>query len=388
MGDRVRNLAVSVSCLCLLAACAGGQVEAPPVLVEGPSQAEIQLAEAKKQRLMLAEVERRTAEQELARRAKKSYGGEIPDYSVVRVLYTTDRRASPSEDAGEFYGSDRGLPQMGVCTIGVARDRRVGTLDVHTQVKPKPARDFYEQLQDRLADADSKELLVFVHGYNTTFDDAIRRTAQLAYDLGFPGVPIAYSWPSQGNLGSYLVDETNVEWAAPHLQAFLVQLAAKSGAQTIHVIAHSMGTRALVTALHHIAQSPLGEAPPRFKELVLLAPDMDADVFAGQVQGISRVVERVTLYASAKDKALVWSKTAHGYPRAGDAKPSLVVVPGVDTIDASWVDTSFTGHSYYADSRSVLFDLFSLLRYGKPPGERFGLFVREQGGLKYWEIRP
>ncbi|MDE3119850.1 MAG: alpha/beta fold hydrolase, partial [Nitrospirota bacterium] len=319
---------------------------------------------------------------------RESYGGDIPDYAVGRVLYATDRRASPKEDAGEFYGGDRGLPQMGLCTVGVARDRRVGTLDVHTLVKPMPAGDFYLQLQDRLVEAGSTDLLIFVHGYNITFDDAVRRAAQLAYDLGFPGLPIVYSWPSQGSLGSYLVDETNVEWATPHLKEFLVQLTAKSGAQAIHVIAHSMGSRAVMAALQQIAQHPQGDLTSRFKEVVLLAPDMDADVFINQVQGIHRVVERVTLYASAKDKALVWSKSAHGYPRAGDAKPSLVVVPGVDTIDASWVDTSFTGHAYYADSRSVLFDLFNLLRHGKPPGERFGLLAKEQNGQRYWAFQP
>jgi esterase/lipase superfamily enzyme len=386
--DCFSKLAGPLFCLFVLEACAGGQAELPPPVVEAPSLAEIQKrAEAQKRRAM-AEEERRASDQELARRAREAYGRDIPDYALVRVLYATDRRASPSEDAGEFYGSDRGLPQSGLCTIGVARDHRIGTLDVHTLVRPKPARDFYEHLQDRLAEADSRELLVFVHGYNTTFDDAVRRTAQLAYDLSFPGVPITYSWPSQGSLGSYLVDETNVEWAAPHLQAFLMQLAAKSGAQTIHLIAHSMGTRALLASLHHIAQSQQGEVLPRFKELVLLAPDMDADVFANQVQGIHSIVERVTLYASAKDKALVWSKTAHGYPRAGDAKPSPLVMEGVDTIDASSADTSFTGHSYYADSRSVLFDLFALLRYGKPPDERFGLLAKEQNGRRYWAFQP
>ncbi|MFM8550750.1 MAG: alpha/beta hydrolase [Nitrospiraceae bacterium] len=379
---------MALFCLCLLAACAGGQAELPPVVVEAPSQAEVQLAEAKKQRRLLAEAERRAAEQELARRAKDAYGGDIPDYAVVRVMYATDRRASPRDNAGEFYGGDRGLPQMGFCTIGVARDHRIGTLDVPTLVRPTPAGDFYLRLQDRLADADSKELLVFVHGYNSTFDDAVRRAAQLVYDVGFPGVPIVYSWPSQGSLGSYLADETNVEWATPHLKEFLLQVAARSGAQTVHVIAHSMGARALMAALHQIAQNPPGESLPRFKEVVLLAPDVDAGVFVNQVQGIQRIAERVTLYASAKDKALVWSKTAHGYPRAGDAKPSLLVVPGVDTIDASWVDTSFTGHSYYADSRSILFDLFSLLRHGKSPGERFGLLPKEQNGQRYWAFQP
>ncbi len=370
-------------CLLLLDACAG-QVEAPPPALEPPSRA----IEEAQQRLAQLEAERRDAEQELARRARAAYGGEVPAYAVVQVLYGTDRRASPREDAGEFYGIDRGMPQVGVSTVGVALDRRIGTLDVHTLVKPSPSREFFAQAQDRLAGADARAVLIFVHGYNTTFDDAVRRTAQLAYDLSFPGVPIAYSWPSQGSLGGYLIDETNVEWAVPHLKAFLLQVAAQAEAQTIHLVAHSMGSRVLLAALQQIAQEQPAESGPRFTNLVLLAPDVDADVFRAHLAAVRKVAARVTLYASAKDKALVWSKTAHGYPRAGDTKPSPVVAAGVDTIDASSVDTSLTGHSYYADSRSVLFDLFALLRYGKPPAERFGLEAKDQGGLTYWMMRP
>jgi hypothetical protein len=85
---------------------------------------------------------------------------------------------------------------------------------------------------------------------------------------------------------------------------------------------------------------------------------------------------------------LLISKTVHGYQRAGDTKPTIVIVPGVDTIDASAADTSVTGHSYYADSRSVLFDLYTLLRHGDPPEIRFGLLPKEQSGQRYWMIQP
>ncbi len=336
------------------------------------------------------QAERRAVEMEAARRVMEASGGELPDYALVRVLYATDRRttgAGGKEEPAGPYGGDRGPLQLGVSAVAIASDYRKGSLDVHPIVKPKPPEEFFPFLRDRVAESKQKEALVFVHGYNVTFEEASRRTAQLAYDLGFNGVPILYSWPSQGKLAGYLVDETNVEWTAPHFKEFLAQLAARSGAQKIHLVAHSMGARALTSALRQMAQGPPG-APPGFNELVLLAPDIDADIFLHLIPEVQKTVERVTLYASSRDKALAWSKTMHGYPRAGDTSPAMVVVSGVDTIDASSADTGLTGHSYYADSRAILFDLFNLLRHGKPPDERFGLLPREQNGLRYWELRP
>jgi esterase/lipase superfamily enzyme len=90
---------------------------------------------------------------------------------------------------------------------------------------PKPPGEFFPILRDRIAESKQKEALVFVHGYNVTFEEASRQTAQLAYDLGARGVPILYGWLSQGKLAGYLVDETNVEWTVPHLRDLLAQLA-------------------------------------------------------------------------------------------------------------------------------------------------------------------
>jgi hypothetical protein len=74
----------------------------------------------------------------------------------------------------------------------------------------------------------------------------------------------------------------------------------------------------------------------------------------------------------------------HGYPRAGDTDDDLVVVPGVDTIDVSEVDTSLVGHSYYGANSSVLADLFDLLHQSKPPEERQWLREEYLGDSRYW----
>jgi esterase/lipase superfamily enzyme len=128
---------------------------------------------------------------------------------------------------------------------------------------------------------------------------------------------------------------------------------------------------------------------PLFDEIVLTAPDLDADTFVQLAQEFSRPGKRVTLYASSNDKALQFSRQIHGgYPRAGDSGRDVVILRGLDTVDVSSVDTSLVGHSYYGDNRSVLADLFGLIKDKKAPDKRFGLRPRSKKGLRYWIFQP
>ena len=96
----------------------------------------------------------------------------------------------------------------------------------------------------------------------------------------------------------------------------------------------------------------------------------------------------MTLYASARDRALQLSKRLHNFPRAGDLRDLVTIVDGMDTIDATAVDTDLLGHSYYADNRTVISDLFQLLRYGASPSERFGMHPMSAPGGRYWRFAP
>jgi esterase/lipase superfamily enzyme len=116
----------------------------------------------------------------------------------------------------------------------------------------------------------------------------------------------------------------------------------------------------------------------------LTAPDVDADIFRLQAQAVKTIGERTTLYASANDEALALSKRFQGYQRAGDVRPDIVIVPGVDSIDVSAVDSSFLGHSYYGDNTSVISDIARLLRTGWPPERRCGLQSVANTLASYW----
>jgi len=289
--------------------------------------------------------------------------------------------------------------------VSIPRNHKIATLDEPSiwkfEFRADPKRhikiisaiedsyqSFYDEVSKRVASSQRKEVFVFIHGYNVSFEDAIHRTAQLAQDLKFDGVPIAYSWPSAASYEMYGADESTIEWTAPHLRWFLEDLAKRSGATTINLIAHSMGNRALTTALRSIMVEPRGAPLPHFRQIVMAAPDIDAGVFSQLAVALQGVGDRITIYASSRDRAILASQKFHRYPRVGEAGSKITVIPHVDTIDASAVETDFAEHSYFGDSRSILFDLFEIFKSNLPPDERFGLSSISRGTKRYWVVLP
>jgi esterase/lipase superfamily enzyme len=309
---------------------------------------------------------------------------------------------------GRHYSGERGVLEMGTCEVTIPAKHEIGEVEAPSiwrlEFKEDPTKhvvfmgaeqleneEFFRQLQERVGRSPRKDAFVFVHGFNVSFEDAAKRTAQIAYDLNFEGAPIFFSWPSQGSALDYTVDKENSEWAATDIREFLKEIAARQGIEQIHLIAHSMGNRALTYALRGMAAGPADKRLTRkFNEVVLTAPDIDADIFKTQIApAVVRVANRVTLYASSHDQALALSKKINGHPRAGDSGDGLVVVKGIDTIDVSAVDTSLVGHSYYGSSDTVLTDIWDLIKCAKSPDLREYLRPRDyQGGLKYWVFEP
>jgi len=327
-----------------------------------------------------------------------------PDYATVKVYFATDRNlASGNTPPAGKFGSGRSELRYGVCDVSIPRDHRMGELEAPSvwrlEFREDPAKHvvlldvsiqakerFFAELRQRVAASTKNNAFVFIHGYNVTFADAARRTAQITYDLGFDGAPIFYSWPSHGKTAAYTVDEANIEWTQAHLQKFLDEITSDSGAQNIYLIAHSMGNRALTRSLAALLTLKPAVAS-RLREVILAAPDIDAEVFRRDIAPALTQAATVTLYASSDDLALVASKKVHGYPRAGDAGDGLVVLKGIETIDATGVDASFLSHSYYAETRSVLADMFYLVRESKRANQRFGLRPAQSPAGGYWEFK-
>lgn len=212
----------------------------------------------------------------------------------------------------------------------------------------------------------SRDCFVFVHGYNVTFANAARRTAQIHYDLKFRGAPLFFSWPSRGSFRHYFSDRNEIDNSRRHLQQFLTGVAERLDADRIHVVAHSMGADVLSRAIRD-----MGDTGRIFDQIILAAPDIDADVFREDIA--PRLVassRRTTMYCSHNDWALHASYAFNDSPRAGDSSRGMIVLDGLDTIDASEIDTDLLGHSYYGDCLPLLHDVELLLEKDLPPQER------------------
>lgn len=242
---------------------------------------------------------------------------------------------------------------------------------------------FFDELRARVAKDPQKHALFFLHGYKNTFEDAAIRAAQLAFDLGVPGPTAFFSWPSRGKVRHYPADGETIAWSEPHIREFFVDFVAHCGADTVHVIAHSMGNRALLGAIKHLTASTLA---PKLGQVFLAAPDVDAGVFVQQAPLFDGLATRTTLYASNGDRAVQVAAWLADAPRAGYFEP-YTFAPKVDTIAVPDFDIDLLGHSYFAQARPMLQDIQMQMLVDQPPGKaRHMLAVTHPNGTS-WTLR-
>lgn len=311
----------------------------------------------------------------------------IPDKGFTReiVYFATDReRNERAKSAKDMFTTKRGRLEYGVCEVSVPDTHQRGEIEAKKwyqwQEDPRkhilllePLRlldrnAFVREVRGRVGKGSNRQVLIFIHGYNVTFEEALQRTAQLAHDLEFPGAAICYSWPS-GNGGNYATDWTNAEWTTPHCVDFLELVATQLGATKVDLVAHSMGSRVLTNSLKETAVrwGSLSDRP-LFHQVVLAAPDLDAEIFRTQIApAIRRTGQRLTVYTSTRDKALKLSETVNGYARLGSGGATLALfrdLPWLECVDATaLLDDSWLGlrHSYYGDSPQLIRDLRQVL---------------------------
>jgi esterase/lipase superfamily enzyme len=235
------------------------------------------------------------------------------------------------------------------------------------------------------------QALVFVHGYNMTFDNAMRRAGQLAYDLGFDGPVFAFSWPSAGKTLAYMGDRESVQVSADALREFIETVVAETKAKRIHIVAHSIGNVALNEALFTLAPETLAKL--NIGEMVLASPDLDPDLFERAYKRLQTRGAAGTIYAASNDRALGVASWLKDHPPLGylPAEGPERLVVGTDLIDITAVNTDFfsLNHDTYANSPALIADLRRLLREGqRPPDARTPelLKVPAAGGV-YWRYK-
>ena len=335
----------------------------------------------------------------------KSRGNSLPEYVKMPIYFATDRNYIDTDDVYDQFGGKRSKLKYGMCEVSIPHDHKIGHIESPSIWKFEFSEDpekhivlhktkllqkdtFFKTLSENIKKSPKKSSFLFVHGYNVSFGDAAKRTAQISYDLLFEGEAVFYSWPSQANTAAYTRDEANMKWAESNIKKFLEDYITRSDAEQIYLVAHSMGNRGLTRAIISLFKDK-PELKENIKEIILAAPDIDADVFKRDIapQMVELVQKPITLYVSADDIALKASKTLHGYPRAGDSGDGIVLIDGIETIDATGIDTSFLSHSYFADTTSIISDIFDLIKTGKRAKSRQQLKLIELRNAIYWKVK-
>ncbi len=321
--------------------------------------------------------------------------------TLYPLWYGTNRR----RDSSKVFSEERdNCIHYGRCEVIVPKSHKIGSpgfleqflrgksnrlkLD-KTSLKQMIAEDFWTDVKANLAKKNPGERIavVFIHGFNVSFEGAALTAAQLGCDLKIP-LTAFYSWPSQGKpkLREYTADEASIQASEPYIVEFLTRFVTETDADRVHIIAHSMGNRGLLRSLQRIATQFQGQSTVPFGQIFLAAPDEDRDVFRDLTAVCPTVAERTTVYISRNDQALRSSGWIHKRSRTGFSPP-VTIVPGVDTIDVSNIDLTILGHGYFSDDESVLSDMYSLLSENKSPQNRFRLIEQELETQKYWMMK-
>jgi esterase/lipase superfamily enzyme len=199
-----------------------------------------------------------------------------------------------------------------------------------------------------------RDVLIYVHGFNQTFEQAALDAARLSDSVKFRGETILFTWPSKAALLDYIYDRESAMWSRDALENMLVELIRHPAVNNVHLVAHSMGTMVSVEALRQLHARMGEQASLKIGAVVLAAPDIDIDVFSSSVQRIGALAQRITVLTAANDRALaVLNKLAGGVSRVGTAEKEQLEALGLRVIDASQFGGSGINHDLFLSNEQV-----------------------------------
>jgi esterase/lipase superfamily enzyme len=270
------------------------------------------------------------------------------------LLVATTRKSLGTREP--FFGTDRGsltFAEVQLAPPGRGIAGRVSSvvggdwavLGVDRRTSSDAARALAEA-------ATGRDVLLYVHGYNETFESAVRSAAQLSHSLEFQGRTAVFTWPSGGKLFDYAYDRESALWSRDGFVQTLKALVGNPTVGRIHIVAHSMGTFLTLEGLRELRES--AEVYARIGSVVFASPDIDIDAFEQTVSKLGPLARRMTLIIDPGDRALAISaRIAGGVARAGAADRSRLEALGVRVADTSGRGWSMLRHDLFLSDSEV-----------------------------------
>jgi esterase/lipase superfamily enzyme len=262
-------------------------------------------------------------------------GTPVEGASKIDVLVATTRKSS--DMPGVLFSGERGKePAVTEIAVSIPPDsaREVGQVQWPKKLPADPTREFATlsvtpmtpqnaQTWVRGHLTESRRVMVFVHGFNNRYDDAIYRFAQIVHDSKADVAPVLFTWPSRGSVFAYNYDKESTNYSRDALETMLRRLSTEPNVDEVTIMAHSMGSWLTVEALRQMAIRD-GRVAPKIKNVILASPDLDVDVFGRQLAEIGENRPRFTLFVSRDDRALSLSRRISGnIDRLGQVDPTV-----------------------------------------------------------------
>jgi len=271
------------------------------------------------------------------------------------LLVATTRKPVSGAHAKPWFGTERGRTTVARATLMPPDDGRfslsaVGLSDWSiASIEPAP------QVDDLLGQATSgRNLLVYVHGFNTTFEAAALDAARLSDSIKFAGETMVFSWPSRAKLLDYAYDRESAMWSRDAFDQVLESLLASPTIGRVNIVAHSVGTMLTMEALRQLYAKFGDYAADRVGAVVFAAPDIDMDVFTASVGRIGPLAAKVTVITATNDRALAVSRWVNGSTtRVGAAEKAQLEKLGLRVIDASAQGWGVINHDLFLSNDGI-----------------------------------
>ena len=305
-------------------------------------------------------------------------GHVVEGATTINILTVSTRKKSIVP--GQVYTGERGeVTSMMAIDVSIPPTHDKGRVD-WPKVDPTgdPNTEFTTFSRTEIPDTDADVLawfktqktngrvLIFVHGFNVKYSEAVYRVAQISHDLGTVSAPVLFTWPSRGRFLSYLYDKESATYSRDALED-VIRVAVEAPEVTeVSIVAHSMGAWLTMEALR---QSSIRNRAlsPKIKHVLLASPDIDSDVFGQQFEALGKLRPKFTFVISKDDLALKISRFIAGNSdrmgivdlQKADYMERFRETKGINVIDLSKLNTGGPiGHSKFSANEGVI-DLIS-----------------------------
>jgi pimeloyl-ACP methyl ester carboxylesterase len=251
------------------------------------------------------------------------------------MLAATTRRAVNGGRRKPWYGSERGPLSLARVKLVPPSDERFSLAAAGLagwaieSVEPLP-----EQVGNVIARTEGRDILVFIHGFRSTFEEAALDAANLSNGISFRGDTMVFSWPSKAGLFDYSYDRESAMWSRDAFERVLEDVMLSP--TRVHLVGHSMGTMLTLEALRQLNARYGDATADKIGAVVFASPDIDIDVFRSSIERLGPLARKITLVTNTNDRALALSsRIAGGITRVGAAEKVQLERLGLSVIDAS-----------------------------------------------------